>query len=82
MNKGKIIVAISVTLMIIFYSWIIFYVLYSEDIEHTGTITMKWDIPKLVTTHYYFEIDNETNINVDSYDYHKYNIGDNYTWWE
>lgn len=83
MNK-KIFLTLCVTTVIILLGFIIIRVSTIETFEHSGTITMKWNIPKLVVIHYYFEIDNITRLNVDTYDWYKYNIGDTYTWstWE
>jgi len=49
-----------------------------EEIQVEHEITMKWKEPKLLTTHYYFELDGEIEYNVDSYEWYKYNIGDKF----
>jgi len=52
----------------------------SKDIEHSGLITMKWKVDKLIIDHYKFEIDNSTVLDIDNeYIWYKYEEGDIYT---
>jgi len=73
-------IALVVTLFV-FNSTIYIMSIEGEDVEHSGIITMKWKVDKLILDWYRFEIDNDTILDVDSeYTWYKYNEGDIYTW--